>query len=60
MNLSKRQREVVALIQQGKQNKEIAAELGVSLETVKTHVKRALYSTCTYSRRELAAKAEGN
>lgn len=37
--LSPREREVLHLLAQGNRNKEIAAELGVSVGTVKTHLR---------------------
>lgn len=40
--LTPRQTEILALTAQGYSNAEIAAELGTSLETVKTHMRKAL------------------
>lgn len=52
--LSPRQRQILALIAQGRGNEEIAAELGVSPNTVKFHV-RALYSRLNVRNRVEAA-----
>jgi two-component system, NarL family, nitrate/nitrite response regulator NarL len=43
LSLSPRQRQILALVAQGRGNEEIAAELGLSPNTVKFHI-RALYS----------------
>jgi len=40
--LSPRELAVVELIAQGRRNKEIAGELGISVETAKVHVKKLL------------------
>jgi len=39
--LSPRERQVMTLVAEGKSNKKIAAALGISKHTVKTHRKRA-------------------
>jgi DNA-binding NarL/FixJ family response regulator len=41
-NLSNRQQEITALICLGYSNKQIAARMGITTETVKTHVKNTL------------------
>ena len=53
--LSGRQREVLALIARGDSDKEIAAELSLSLHTVKSHV-RAILSKLEVSNRRQAAQ----
>jgi DNA-binding NarL/FixJ family response regulator len=52
--LSEREREVLALIAQGATNREIADELYLSIDTVKTHV-RHLFSKLGVTNRTLAA-----
>jgi DNA-binding CsgD family transcriptional regulator len=39
VRLTQREREIVKLIAEGKTNKEIAAQLNMSEQTVKTHLK---------------------
>jgi DNA-binding NarL/FixJ family response regulator len=59
--LTGRQHEVLALLRQGKTNKEIALELGLSLATVKAHISsifRAL-SVSNRSQAIIAAEKEG-
>jgi DNA-binding NarL/FixJ family response regulator len=41
MELTPRQAQVASLVAQGKSNKAIASELGVSLQTVKDHISDA-------------------
>jgi DNA-binding NarL/FixJ family response regulator len=53
--LSKAQRRVATLIVRGAKNKEIAAELNMSLSTVKTHINNVYDKTKVYSRSGLAA-----
>ncbi len=53
--LSKREIEVIALIKQGKRNKEIAEELFIDLSTVKTHLNKIYRKTGVKNRKELAA-----
>jgi len=52
-SLSPRQREIVILICQGYTNPQIAAELYISPETVKTHIRRILYKFSLNSKAEL-------
>jgi DNA-binding NarL/FixJ family response regulator len=54
LGLSPRQRQILALIAQGRGNEQIAAELGVSANTVKFHV-RELYSRLNVRNRVEAA-----
>lgn len=55
--LSERELAVLAGLTQGKANKEIARELGVSLETVKTYVRRILQKLGVHTRTEAAVRA---
>jgi len=55
--LTERERETVALIAEGKSNREIAAHLVVSDETVKTHVSHILSKLDLRSRTQIAAWA---
>ena len=59
--LSPRQKEVVGLMLQGRSNKEIARELGVSAGTAKNYVAAVLraYSVSSRAKAVLAARAEG-
>ena len=53
--LTPREREVAALMAEGRSNKEIAAELVISLGTAKDHVHRILEKTRLPSRAAVAA-----
>jgi DNA-binding CsgD family transcriptional regulator len=55
LGLTARELDVVELVCQGATNKDIAAELGIGLATVKTHVLRVLDKIGVGSRSELAA-----
>jgi len=55
--LTKREREVLALIAKGSDNNQIAAELVISPETVKTHVSRILEKLEAGNRVQAAVKA---
>lgn len=52
--LTSREAEVMALVEQGLMNKQIARRLGISLSTVKNHVHRILQKEAVLSRGELA------
>jgi DNA-binding CsgD family transcriptional regulator len=54
--LSKRQRCVVQLLAKGLSNRQIADELGISIETVRTHVAHALERTGTKTRTGLVGR----
>jgi PAS domain S-box-containing protein len=58
--LSPREREVVRRVALGESGPEIAAELGISYETVRTHVRNAMDKLGTRSRAQLVAKALGS
>ena len=55
--LTRRERDVLALLCEGKRNRVIAHELSISENTVKFHVANVLHKTGTASRAELAAAA---
>lgn len=55
--LTTREAEVVALIEQGLMNKQIARRLGISLSTVKNHVHRILQKQAVVSRGDLARRS---
>jgi len=58
--LSAREREVVRLVALGDTGPEIAAELGISHDTVRTHVRNAMAKVGARSRAHLVAKAIGD
>lgn len=58
--LSSREREVLAMLARGATNREIAAELGISEPTVKTHVRHVLTKLHLRNRAEAAAFAARN
>lgn len=53
-SLSPREQQVAALVCHGYTNRQIAARLVISVETVKTHVRNALYKFNLHSKRELS------
>lgn len=55
VKLTKREHEVVALIASGRSNKEIAAQMHISLHTVKSHVHNILEKLALHTRLELAS-----
>ena len=55
--LTARELDVLGLIEEGRSNKEIAAELSIELPTVKNHVHRILEKLHVSSRSEAAARA---
>lgn len=54
--LTDRERVMVALVEDGLSNKQIARRLGISVSTVKTHIRSILSKTQTTSRATLLAK----
>lgn len=58
--LTNRQREVLALVARGRTNTEIADELGIGFDTVKTHVSEILGKLGVNSREEAAAAWQAN
>lgn len=59
VKLSKREREVVALVAEGLSNKQIAKRLFISLPTVKDHMHRILVKTDLPNRAAVAAAVQG-
>lgn len=57
--LSPREREVAVLLAEGRSYKEIAAELGISLGTVKTHIARVYEKTGAGTKIELRKRLKG-
>ena len=55
-NLSKRETEIVQLVAKGMANKEIAADLSISVETVRVHLKHIYEKLHVRSRTEAAMK----
>lgn len=53
--LSQREREVLAALGQGLRDKEIAARLGISIETVRTHIRNALRTLGAHTREHAVA-----
>lgn len=58
LSLTPRERDVLALVAQGSADKEIAAELSISLHTVKTHLRNILSKLQVSSRHEAARLAK--
>jgi DNA-binding NarL/FixJ family response regulator len=54
--LTSREAEVMALVEQGLMNKQIARRLGISLSTVKNHVHRILQKQAVFSRGDLSRR----
>ncbi len=57
-NLTERELEVIALVAEGYQDKEVASHLQVSLSTVKKHMSNVISKTEVRSRTEAAVKAK--
>jgi DNA-binding NarL/FixJ family response regulator len=56
--LTKRERDILLLIRLGKTNKEVAQELDVSVNTVKTHLKNLFAKLEVHNRTQATIKAE--
>ena len=56
-SLSRRELEVLTLIDDGRSNKEVASALGVTPETVKTHLKSVFGKLSVERRAQVAARA---
>lgn len=59
VRMTKREREVVALIAEGKSNKEIADSLHIAVHTVKSHVHSILEKLALHTRLEIASYVHG-
>jgi len=57
VRMTPREREVIALIAAGKSNKEIAKELNVATDTVKSHVRNVMDKLALHTRLQIAAYA---
>ena len=57
VRLTQREREVIALIAEGMSNKEMAQNLNVATETVKSHVRNVMEKLALHSRLQIAAYA---
>ncbi|MGH2500484.1 MAG: response regulator transcription factor [Candidatus Limnocylindria bacterium] len=53
--LSQREREVLDHLGRGLRDKEIAAQLGISIETVRTHVRNAMRTIGAHTREHAVA-----
>jgi PAS domain S-box-containing protein len=60
LHLTPRQAEVLALLERGRTTREIAAELQLSIETVRNHVKMLLRAVGAHSRLEAVAIAHNS
>jgi PAS domain S-box-containing protein len=59
LKLTPRQAEVLDLLERGRSTAQIAAELSLSTETVRNHIRRVLRATGAHSRLEAVAIANG-
>ncbi len=57
VHLTRREREIIALVKEGLSNKDIAVHLRIELQTVKNHVHNILEKLQLHSRREVAQYA---
>lgn len=60
VRMTKREREVIALISEGLSNKEIAQRLNLATDTVKSHVHNILEKLALHTRLEIASFAHSN
>lgn len=56
--LTNRERDILLLIRLGKTNKQVADELGVSVNTVKTHMKNLFAKLKVHNRTQATLKAK--
>lgn len=59
VKMTKREQDVIALIAEGKSNKEIATDLNIAVHTVKSHVHNILEKLALHTRLELSTFAHG-
>jgi DNA-binding NarL/FixJ family response regulator len=59
VRMTQREREVIAHIAAGKSNKEIAQNLNIATDTVKSHVRNVMDKLALHSRLQIAAYAHG-
>jgi DNA-binding NarL/FixJ family response regulator len=59
VRMTQREREVIALIAQGMSNKEIAQNLNIATDTVKSHVRNVMDKLALRTRLQIAAYAHG-
>jgi DNA-binding NarL/FixJ family response regulator len=57
VRMTPREREVIALIAAGKSNKEIATQLAIATDTVKSHVRNVMDKLALHTRLQIAAYA---
>ncbi|MBI4498909.1 MAG: response regulator transcription factor [Chloroflexi bacterium] len=55
--LTRREREVVLLVVEGRRNREIAETLGISQKTVESHIKNILLKLGVHNRVQIAIRA---
>jgi len=60
VHMTPREREVIALIAEGKSNKEIAQNLNIATHTVKSHVRNVMEKLALHTRLQIAAYAHQN
>jgi DNA-binding NarL/FixJ family response regulator len=57
VRMTQREREVIALIAEGRSNKEIATRLSIAADTVKSHVRNVMEKLALHTRLQIAAYA---